>query len=252
MSSNPIDVERALNVAMKKDELHTVIQEISNHLEQVKQKAHRMVQQLIPIEEKIPQHLKAFIQLHGEGIDLNKLTPLASQRYTKYLEAVRNRDKLMDEVIELTVKLDKAKSQESNAMASLEGALTRPAKRQKRRDVTCEFILDSLKYYKLDNDIFVCNLPVEMWVEILNWLPMISLLDTTVLDKRFYVLAGNHPRFKALCVTLTLPDPNPLYHQTYKTVYATSNLGPKRCHKCCTKTTRKPFVDIKICRYCQP
>ncbi len=69
----------------------------------------------------------------------------------------------------------------------------------------------------------------------------------------YVVLAGNHPRFKELCTSLSLPPPTAKFNQTYKTVYAISKLGPKRCQKCGLKTTRRPVVDnVVICRYCQP
>jgi len=121
-----------------------------------------------------------------------------------------------------------------------------------RKVMTQDVALQELKF-KVDfpKNQFILLLPMEMWLEILKFLPLKDLAALSGVDKTFYHLSGNEKRWKELCLRSTPTLPNSVFNQTYKTVYASSNLGPKKCSKCGSRTTRKVHQSL-ICSFCQP
>ncbi len=65
MSSKAIDVDRAIDAAIMKEELRTKIHELSNTLEELKQKANVLAHLLLPVEMKIPYHLQVISNKYG-------------------------------------------------------------------------------------------------------------------------------------------------------------------------------------------
>jgi len=101
-------------------------------------------------------------------------------------------------------------------------------------------------------DHIVRHLPLEMWYEISKFLTDRELMTFSTVDKTFYSLAGNERRWKLLVQELVLPCPNAEINQTFKSIVASFNVGPKKCAKCGARTTRRVAAwNMSICRSCQ-
>jgi len=120
---------------------------------------------------------------------------------------------------------------------------------------TQDCVMTELRY-KVESDMeeehWLILLPTELWIEVFQFLNFSELLKLTLVDKRFNFLVGNHPFWHKICLDLKLPEPLPLI-QTYKSIFAASKLGPKKCQKCGITTLRKIFAgNLLICQECQP
>ncbi len=84
-------------------------------------------------------------------------------------------------------------------------------------------------------------------------LSLFDLLQLSCVDKFFNHCAGNDLRWRQKCLQLNVTKrPNVELSETWKTVYAMSVIGDKKCQKCGVKTSRKlKDWDMSICRGCQ-
>jgi len=234
-------------------------------LESYTQQLESLNNKLDPIEKALPVHLKTYIANNSNQIDEKKLSAVASSRYQRYLTAITARAELTKR-IQILHKVIRTNTAEQNLLTNqvtsepIEVPETtksddeRRKPRKIRKAITKDVMLQELRFReRVPQNHIVQRLPSEMWFETFKFLKIKELIRLSAVDKTFYILSGNEQRWKSLCIRHELGIPNESLNQTCKTVYAYFNLGPKKCSKCGTKTTRHmPCWNMSICLPCQP
>lgn len=207
---------------------------------------------LEPIEANLPIHLREYIGTHHDKIDVTKLSPVASERYTRYLTAIKARKELQRRLASLR-----------KTEREIGKLLIEPMKPQRKiphkneaekRDETLVGCLTMLPFV-LDERFLIIDLPKEMNQEIAWKCDKSTAAQLALVNSVMYKFVGNSPIWKTLCEkieTKPTPKPNETWRHCYAVHCAEQKLITPFCYACKNGgKTKKNDWGIKLCVSCR-